>query len=121
MPFDDATLRVTCPEIEFLDEMVNVLSSPRKWLKHDLESADGSRHCILGAVEAVGVKPWSTDCASSVEREILNLVGPRFAEIGAFNDHKRTKHKDVLALLARTRDVFVVRAIQEARQFSLDV
>lgn len=120
MPFDDATLRVTCPEIEFLDEMVNVLSSPRKWLKGELKSDDGSRHCILGAMDAVGMAR-STDCANSVRDALLNAVGPRFLEIDAFNDHGRTKHKDVLALLARARDVFVVRAIQEARQFSLDV
>lgn len=122
MPFDDAILRVTCPEIEFLDEMVNVLSSPRKWLKHGLESDDGSRHCILGAMDEVAVgMARSTDCANSVRDALVNAVGPFFDEIDAFNDHRRTKHKDVLALLARTRDVFVVRALQEARQSSLDV
>lgn len=120
MPFDDATLRVTCPEIEFLDEMVNVLSSPRKWLKGELESTDGSRHCILGAMNVVGMAR-STDCAISVRHALLNVVGAPFYKIDAFNDHRRTKHKDVLALLARTRDVFVVRALQEARQSSLDV
>lgn len=116
MPFDDPTLRVDLPvkhqaEIAIIDKVIEVIATPQAWCKGTSETH--GRHCIIGAIDVVRVELaresgsdqfWPLHLVNSRVQELCQLAG--FYHVPAFNDARKTKHKDVMAFLARVRASF---------------
>ncbi len=99
MPFD-GVVYVADRSLHEIDAVIDLLATPDKWCKGALRSHDG-RFCIRGAVRAV-------DGAEMLEPMILEAIGQvagkRCRRLESFNDHPKTSHAQILAVLMRTRD-----------------
>jgi hypothetical protein len=102
MPFDGVGFVPEVP-LQKIDAVIDLLATPERWCKGALRSHDG-RHCIRGAVRAVGA-------ADVLEPPILQAIGEvagrKFRRIESFNDHPNTSHDQVLTVLIRARDNIV--------------
>lgn len=89
--------------VQFLQAVRQVLRTPSHWMKDGEVSDNGARHCIIGAVEAIAQKHGHAQ-APRIRALILATIDrlfPRRASwtIAGFNDHRSTKHRDVLRVL----------------------
>jgi hypothetical protein len=77
-----------------------MLATEQQWCKGRLRDAHG-RHCLVGAIEAVGGRQVLQKPILQAAREVS---GKRYWRIEFFNDDPRTTHADVLQVLRRTRE-----------------
>lgn len=77
-----------------------MLASEQRWCKGSLRDA-GGRHCLVGAIVAVGGR---RELMGPVIRAAREVSGKRYWRIEAFNDDPGTTHPDVMRVLRRTRE-----------------
>jgi len=99
MPFDGTEGHDTHP-IAKLGAVERLLATEQQWCKGRLRDAHG-RHCLVGAIEAVGGRQVLQKPILQAAREVS---GKRYWRIEFFNDDPRTTHTDVLQVLRRTRE-----------------
>jgi hypothetical protein len=108
MPFDGTELFENRP-IAKLGAVERLLATEQQWCKGRLRDAYG-RHCLVGAIEAVGARQILQKPVLHAAREVS---GRRYWRIEFFNDDPRTTHADVLAVLRRTRENLIAGMISE--------
>ncbi|HEX9536464.1 MAG TPA: hypothetical protein VF924_13385 [Stellaceae bacterium] len=99
MPFDGIDALDNHP-IAKLGAVERMLATEQQWCKGRLRDAHG-RHCLVGAIEAVGGRQVLQKPILQAAREVS---GKRYWRIEFFNDDPRTTHADVLQVLRRTRE-----------------
>jgi hypothetical protein len=99
MPFDGIDGFDNHP-IAKLGAVERMLATEQQWCKGRLRDAHG-RHCLVGAIEAVGGRQVLQKPILQAAREVS---GKRYWRIEFFNDDPRTTHADVLQVLRRTRE-----------------
>ena len=122
MPFDNPS-QAPIGDVAILIDARSRIADPSRWLKHGFQ--DGDRHCLVAALSlACGSR--SFDDPNETERRLtkhlakqvpLNrgfgkwaaLVGPRHG-LMMFNDHRRTRHDDVMGLFDRAIDHAAMKA-----------
>ena len=98
MPFDGAE----SPRILVLgqiDAAMELLDDEKDWCKGSLLNLAGQM-CLLGALRRVEAEEELKPLILSAAREV---TGRRFRSIEKFNDHAKTTHAAMLAVLHRTR------------------
>jgi hypothetical protein len=99
MPFDGTDAFDNHP-IAKLGAVERMLATEQQWCKGRLRDAHG-RHCLVGAIEAVGGRQVLQKPILQAAREVS---GKRYWRIEFFNDDPRTTHADVLQVLRRARE-----------------
>ena len=99
MPFDGIDGSDNHPMAK-LGAVERMLATEQQWCKGRLRDAHG-RHCLVGAIEAVGGRQLLQKPILQAAREVS---GKRYWRIEFFNDDPRTTHADVLLVLRRTRE-----------------
>jgi len=99
MPFDGIDGFDNHPMAK-LGAVERMLATEQQWCKGRLRDAHG-RHCLVGAIEAVGGRQLLQKPILQAAREVS---GKRYWRIEFFNDDPRTTHADVLLVLRRTRE-----------------
>jgi hypothetical protein len=115
MPFDSAGFAkqdqvipetpYSCPEIEILDGMAELLATPDKWCQGDYQIGDG--YCLLGAFRAAVKGDYNTSTSYVLNHLVWYSGGDH---ISRFNDDPATTHTDILNLISKTRASFVTDA-----------
>lgn len=100
MPFDNSPQVKT--EIDILDEMKVILATPDKWCKGVLMDKAGA-HCLVGSSDEAIVQ-YGQASVDAVFARMERILGQ--TDIAGFNDAPTTTHRDVLALIDRTRKSF---------------
>src|SRR5690242_14795942 len=108
MPFDGLDAFDNHP-IAKLGAVERMLATEQQWCKGRLRDAHG-RHCLVGAIEAVGARLVLQKPILQAAREVS---GKRYWRIEFFNDDPRTTHADVLQVLRRTRENMIAGMIGE--------
>jgi hypothetical protein len=106
MPFDGIDGFDNHP-IAKLGAVERLLATEQQWCKGRLRDAHG-RHCLVGAIEAVGGRQVLQKPILQAAREVS---GKRYWRIEFFNDDPRTTHSDVLQVLRRTRENMIAGMI----------
>jgi len=106
MPFDGTDAFDNHP-IAKLGAVERMLATEQQWCKGRLRDAHG-RHCLVGAIEAVGGRQVLQKPILHAAREVS---GKRYWRIEFFNDDPRTTHADVLQVLRRTREHMIAGMI----------
>jgi len=106
MPFDGIDALDNHP-IAKLGAVERMLATEQQWCKGRLRDAHG-RHCLVGAIEAVGGRQVLQKPILQAAREVS---GKRYWRIEFFNDDPRTTHADVLQVLRRTRENMIAGMI----------
>jgi hypothetical protein len=106
MPFDGIDAFDNHP-IAKLGAVERMLATEQQWCKGRLRDAHG-RHCLVGAIEAVGGRQVLQKPILQAAREVS---GKRYWRIEFFNDDPRTTHSDVLQVLRRTRENMIAGMI----------
>lgn len=106
MPFDGIDGLDNHP-IAKLGAVERMLATEQQWCKGRLRDAHG-RHCLVGAIEAVGGRQVLQKPILQAAREVS---GKRYWRIEFFNDDPRTTHADVLQVLRRTRENMIAGMI----------
>jgi hypothetical protein len=106
MPFDGTDAFDNHP-IAKLGAVERMLATEQQWCKGRLRDAHG-RHCLVGAIEAVGGRQVLQKPILQAAREVS---GKRYWRIEFFNDDPRTTHVDVLQVLRRTRENMIAGMI----------
>ena len=118
MPFDSLPAEVPvrhAAEIAILDRMAKLLATPERWCKHDYTNGlwgkkrafclDAALH--MAAREELAFSLNRPDSERRVEATFVRLLrGTARERIHHYNDHGATKHKSILALIARARREF---------------
>jgi hypothetical protein len=108
MPFDGTDLYDNHP-VAKLGAVERLLATEQQWCKGRLRDADG-RHCLAGAIEAVGARQMLQRPILHATREVS---GRRYWRIEFFNDDPRTTHADILQVLRRARENMIAGMICE--------
>lgn len=108
MPFDGIDGFDSHP-IAKLGAVERLLATEQQWCKGRLRDAHG-RHCLVGAIEAVGGRQMLQRPVLQAAREVS---GKRYWRIEFFNDDPRTTHADVLDVLRRARENMIAGMICE--------
>lgn len=87
-----------------------LLAREDQWCKGALRDRQG-RHCMLGALDAVGARHLLAPVVLRAAREV---GGKRYWRIESFNDARGTTHADVLRVLRCAREKIIVEAIRPA-------
>jgi len=106
MPFDGTESFDNHP-IAKLGAVERLLATEQQWCKGRLRDAHG-RHCLVGAIEAVGGRLVLQKPILQAAREVS---GKRYWRIEFFNDDPRTTHADVLQVLRRARENMIAGMI----------
>lgn len=106
MPFDGTDAFDNHP-IAKLGAVERLLATEQQWCKGRLRDAHG-RHCLVGAIEAVGARQVLQKPILQAAREVS---GKRYWRIEFFNDDPRTTHADVLQVLRRARENMIAGMI----------
>ena len=106
MPFDGTDAFDNHP-LAKLGAVERLLATEQQWCKGRLRDAHG-RHCLVGAIEAVGGRQVLQKVVLQAAREVS---GKRYWRIEFFNDDPRTTHADVLQVLHRTRENLIAGMI----------
>jgi hypothetical protein len=106
MPFDGIDAFDNHP-IAKLGAVERMLATEQQWCKGRLRDAHG-RHCLVGAIEAVGGRQVLQKPILQAAREVS---GKRYWRIEFFNDDPRTTHADVLQALRRARENMIAGMI----------
>src|SRR5258706_3452114 len=99
MPFDGIDAFDNHP-IAKLGAVERMLATEQQWCKGRLRDAHG-RHCLVGAIEAVGGRQVLQKPILQAAREVS---GKRYWRIEFFNDDPRPTHSDVVPVLLRPRE-----------------
>ena len=99
MPFDGIDGFDNHP-IAKLGAVERMLATEQQWCKGRLRDAHG-RHCLVGAIEAVGGRQVLQKPILQAAREVS---GKRYCVRARTIDDPRTTHADVLQVLRRTRE-----------------
>src|SRR5205814_2955705 len=113
MPFDGIDAFDNRP-IAKLGAVERMLATEQQWFKGRLRDAHG-RHCLVGAIEAVGGRQVLQRPILQAAREVS---GKRYWRIEFFNDDPRTTHGDVLLVLRRTRESMIAGIISNGDRLS---
>jgi hypothetical protein len=108
MPFDGTDIYDNHP-LAKLGAVERLLATEQQWCKGRLRDAHG-RHCLVGAIEAVGGRQVLQKVVLQAAREVS---GKRYWRIEFFNDDPRTTHADVLQVLRRARENMIDGMISE--------
>ncbi len=108
MPFD-GTGAFSDLRVQKLDRVLTLLSSPSRWCK-GAERNRAGQYCIRGALIAVGA--WEL-LHPAIAEAIPQVVGRTFHRIEEFNDHPKTRHSDVVAVLRRARENLAAGSIDD--------
>ena len=108
MPFDGTDAFDNHP-LAKLGAVERLLANEQQWCKGRLRDAHG-RHCLVGALEAVGGRQVLQKVVLQAAREVS---GKRYWRIEFFNDDPRTTHADVLQVLHRARQNLIAGMITE--------
>ena len=116
MPFDNPS-QAPIGDVAILMDARDRIADPSRWMKNDLQ--DGDRHCLVAALSlACGSrsfdKPNETELrlAKFLAKQVplshgftkwVAFVSPRHG-LMMFNDHRRTRHDDVMGLFDRAID-----------------
>jgi hypothetical protein len=92
-----------------LGAVERLLATEQQWCKGRLRDAHG-RHCLVGAIEAVGGRQVLQRPVLQAAREVS---GKRYWRIEFFNDDPRTTHGDVLQVLQRARENMIAGMISD--------
>jgi len=99
MPFDGAEFP-TDEYVTQLDSVIDLLRNREQWVQGSFQTIDG-RYCVRGAIRKV-------DASEALGPVILNAInevtGSSYCTVETFNDHFRTDHELVLAVLMRARE-----------------
>ena len=106
MPFDGTDAFDNQP-LAKLGAVERLLATEQQWCKGRLRDAHG-RHCLVGAIEAVGGRQVLQKVVLQAAREVS---GKRYWRIEFFNDDPRTTHSDVLQVLHRARENLITGMI----------
>ena len=106
MPFDGTDAFDNHP-LAKLGAVERLLATEQQWCKGRLRDAHG-RHCLVGAIEAVGGRQVLQKVVLQAAREVS---GKRYWRIEFFNDDPRTTHGDVLQVLHRARENLIAGMI----------
>ena len=116
MPFDNPS-QAPIGDVAILMDARDRIAAPSRWIKNDLQ--DGDRHCLVAALSlACGSRTF--DNPNETERRLAKFlakqvplshgftkwvafVSPRHG-LMMFNDHRRTRHDDVMGLFDRAID-----------------
>ena len=82
-----------------LDAAIEFLEDEKRWCKGSLLNLAGQM-CLLGALRRVDAEDELKPLILSAAREVTSR---RFRSIEKFNDHAKTTHATVMAVLYRTR------------------
>lgn len=85
-----------------------LLASEDQWCKGALRDRQG-RHCMLGALDAVGARHLLAPVVLHAAREV---GGKRYWRIESFNDDRGTTHAHVLRVLHRAREKIIAEAVR---------
>ena len=110
MPFDGINGFGDHPIVK-LGAVERLLATEQQWCKGRLRDAHG-RHCLVGAIEAVGGRQVLQKPILQAAREVS---GKRYWRIEFFNDDPRTTHADVLQVLRHARESMIAGLIGESR------
>jgi hypothetical protein len=116
MPFDGTVYEGRVRSLDKMDRVIDLLSDERRWCKQRLQTDDG-RHCIAGAIIAVG---GGVDLRKPIQLAIRQVTGHRRSRIEVFNDDPLTTHALVVKVLLQARDN-TVRAAPYAIEHELTV
>lgn len=109
MPFD-ALAFADHESLEKIERVIGLISTPAKWCKGAERNRSG-QYCIRGAMIAA-------DALESLEPVVLQAIhdvaGRHFRRIEEFNDHPRTTHGQVIAVLDRARTRIVADRLDHA-------
>jgi hypothetical protein len=108
MPFDGTDGFGDHPIVK-LGAVERLLATEQQWCKGRLRDAHG-RHCLVGAIEAVGGRQVLQKPILQAAREVS---GKRYWRIEFFNDDPRTTHGDVLQVLRHARESMIAGLIGE--------
>jgi hypothetical protein len=108
MPFDGIDGFDNHPIVK-LGAVERLLATEQQWCKGRLRDAHG-RHCLVGAIEAVGGRQVLQKPILQAAREVS---GKRYWRIEFFNDDPRTTHADVLHVLQRARGNMIAGIMSE--------
>jgi hypothetical protein len=98
MPFDGLTFSDQ-EALDKIERVIDLISTPAKWCKGSERNRAG-QYCIRGAMIAAG----ALDILEPVVlQSIHEMAGRHFRRIEEFNDHPRTTHSQVIAVLDRAR------------------
>jgi hypothetical protein len=106
MPFDGTDAFDNHP-LAKLGAVERLLATEQQWCKGRLRDAHG-RHCLVGAIEAVGGRQVLQKVVLQAAREVS---GKRYWRIEFFNDDPRTTHADVVQVLHRARENLIAGMI----------
>ena len=97
MPLDCSTYETEL--VKTMDRVIDLLATPDCWCKRILH--DGTRRCILGAMQETG----GTDVLRApILHAIVEITGKDYRQIERFNDARTTTHDLVLRVLLRARE-----------------
>src|SRR5260370_9579051 len=110
MPFDGVGFALD-DRVGKIDKVIDLLATPNKWCKGNFKTPDG-RYCIRGAIMAVDGADYLRPI---VLRAIREVTGKQYRRIESFTDHVDTYHPQVLAVLMRAREQFLISQIDPYR------
>ena len=122
MPFDNPS-QAPIGDVAILMDARDRIADPSRWMKNDLQ--DGDRHCLIAAL-SLACGSCSFDDPNETELRLakflakqmplnrgfskwMTLVSPRNG-LMTFNDHRRTRHDDVMGLFDRAIDHAAMKA-----------
>lgn len=92
------------PSQEIILNVMKLIDKPGKWVKGITTSADGKRHCLIGAfvaVDAKGVHDKTTEAGKAWHALRQVVDKDHYVDPVQFNDSYKTTHKDVMDALGR--------------------
>lgn len=98
MPFDSLTF--VSPDLAKIDAAIALIDAPEKWCKKALETGDGRRRCIMGALYSAEATSLAPRVRAAIKAETGVDWGRR---IEKFNDRRNTTHADVMRVMRRAR------------------
>jgi len=102
MPFDGGHTDTT-EYLEKLDAIIDLIGTPEKWTQGHMHR--GARYCLRGAVRKVDKNEVLRPAILSAISEVM---GCHYRRIETFNDHDRTDHDTILAVLMKARENIAV-------------
>lgn len=106
MPFDGSLVehehrvQILAQLASDLKKIRTLLGTEQYWCKGVLHTDDG-RHCLVGAVEAVGAHPRTLPVVLAAARGVTRK---HYLRVEHFNDCAKTSHADVVAVLDRAQN-----------------
>jgi hypothetical protein len=107
MPLDSTGYEGRIEALDKIDKVIDLLSDERSWCKRQLQTHDG-RRCLLGAMMAVEA---TAVLKAPILVAIEQVTDCDYLRIELFNDHPKTTHAQVMAVLHQARENIVNVAI----------